>query len=135
MFLILLVTTGVVILCVRAARRPFKNVGPEGVRSFLAALLKRGHDGAFIVFTEPSTGRFLQFVKRVGTGRTLGLTLRFPNAPWSLEYVEPLKTLLRRRGVVYTSTPVHTPPTTEFIDVDCRDDVEMADGATRSCFT
>jgi hypothetical protein len=134
MLLILLIATGVVVLCVRAARRPFKNVGPEGVRSFLAGLLKRGHDGAFVVFTEPSTGRFLQFVKRVGPGRTLGITLKFPTAPWSREYVEPLKALLRRRGVVYALTPVPTPPTTEFIDVDCGDDVEMAAGLIADVF-
>jgi hypothetical protein len=107
MFLILLVATGVVVMCVRAARRPFISVGPEGVRSFL---------------------------KRVGPGRTLGLTLRFPNAPWTREYVEPLKTLLQRRRAVYTSTPVQTPPTIEFIDVDCGDDVEMAAGLIADVF-
>jgi hypothetical protein len=49
----------------RRYMRQFESLGAVGVRFHLNMLLERGREGAFVIFDDPRTERFVQFKKVV----------------------------------------------------------------------
>jgi hypothetical protein len=93
---------------------------------YIDRLLRRGYDGSFVTISEPGTERFVQFAKYIkGQGR-IGLEFAFPRTTWSEPYYDDLRLLLLQHGVALEKRSVNTPPTTEFLTVDCGRDTDLA---------
>jgi hypothetical protein len=111
----------------RYASRPYTwKVPVSDLRSSLETLLRRGYDGSFVLIKEPGTERFVQFAKYIRARGDFGLELGFPRTTWSGEYYSKLENLLVHEGTVFRRRPVATDPTTEFLEVDCGKDTELA---------
>lgn len=98
----------------------------HGVELGLALLLKRGYDGAFAIFTDRASGRFVQFRKYIDESGTVGLEMHFPRAPWSETFYSGVQTVLRRHQVAFDRTTLNSIPTSAVIRVDLRGDVALA---------
>jgi hypothetical protein len=142
-----LLTAGVgLIICVLILRwwgkQPAKhriNVGDGDFRKYLKVLLKRGCDRGFMIIEAPDPQRFIQFSKYFKDGGRFGLQFDFPNAPWSTEYFEGLKSLLQQRDYDYDIQQIdprlHTKPqkqVSEFIVVDLNQDLDRASDLCKS---
>jgi hypothetical protein len=142
-----LLTAGVVLfICMLIlswwGKQPAKhriNVGEGNFRKYLEVLLKRGYDRGFMIMEAPDRQRFIQFSKYFKDGEHFGLQFDFPNAPWSTEYFEALKSLLQQRDYDYDIQQIdlrpHTRPqkqVSEFIVVDLNQDLDRASDLCKS---
>jgi hypothetical protein len=109
-------------------KRPLyhKNVTLPEIGIHLRALLKRGYDGGFIIIEDMKSEKFIQFAKYVRENGNIGLESSFPRAPWSEKYYEKLKDFLRSQNIPFLAQPVTSDPVTEFIDIDCHSDIDLA---------
>lgn len=124
----------------RARRRVselFDNRDLEGVREALDRLCSTRVPGAFLIFEDMRSKRFVQLRRQVGpAGATL--TCNFPKAPWSHEYVDALQSGLAAKGIPYAEVPGGVDePVTGFIEVDnltVTEAVELVDFIFRQVF-
>ena len=114
------------------------NIAEGDFRNYVEALLYRGYDRGFMIVEAPDRKRFVQFTKYIGKKKQVGIQFDFPRAPWSAEYVEPLKDLLSKRNFEYEIQQVTPVPelrpqdqVSEFIVVDLKQDLEAAVELTR----
>jgi len=123
-----LITASIAIVLIIAAKRPYyhKHVTFPGIRVLLQALLKRGYDGGVLIIEDMKSEKFVQFAKYIKEKGTIGLESSFPQAPWSAQYYEKVKEFLRSEGIPFVVQRVDTSPVTEFIDIDCRTDIDLA---------
>lgn len=123
-----LIALSIFLLLITMAKRPHyhKNVTLAQIRIHLEALLKRGYDGGFIIIEDMKSDKFVQFGKYVKEKGNIGLELGFPKAPWSETYYDNFKGFLRSENIRYVTQSVNSKPVTEFIDVDCRTDIDLA---------
>ncbi len=118
------------------AKRPYriKYVTLQKLPIYLDALLKRGHNGAFLRIEDMDSEKFLQFSKYIQPNRRIGLELSFPKSPWSEPYYQELKSFLRRQHINFDITPMEAAPTEEFLDVDCQSDLALAERLAEGIF-
>jgi len=102
---IALVVLAVFVLFVRRAivtyrirKTEWECMDSVGMHHGLELLLKRGYDGAFAVFTDHRSERFLQFRKYIQANRQIGLEMHFPRALWSESYYADVLDLFGKRG-------------------------------------
>lgn len=76
----------------------FDDLDLGGVQSYLEALIESREPGAYLIFEEMGGKRFVQFRRDVGTGGAT-LTCHFPRAPWSHDYIGPLRAMLDKRNI------------------------------------
>ncbi|MFQ5846382.1 MAG: hypothetical protein ACE5IQ_01770 [Candidatus Methylomirabilales bacterium] len=123
-----LIALGIVVLLMIMANRPHyhKNVTLPQIRVHLHALLKRGYDGGFIIIEDMKSEKFVQYAKYIKDKGNIGLELSFPRASWSETYYEKLKDFLRSQNIPFRVQPVDSETVTEFIDIDCHSNIELA---------
>jgi hypothetical protein len=68
----------------------------------------------------------VQLAKYIRRKGDIGLELGFPLTTWSEPYFGKLEAYLTDNAIHYKRQPVATPPTTEFLDVDCGTDTQAA---------
>lgn len=103
-----------------------RAVHQQELRKFLEVLLYRGYDRGFICVQVPKDVRFLQFSKYIMNGQRVGLQLDFPLAPWSKDYYELLRTLLREKRILCEVEKTGQDGVTEFLVVDVKQDLSLA---------
>lgn len=119
---------GLVVLA-RIGRKPVRHKGvyPDRIGRFLEVLLRRGYNGGVAVFEvneRRRQRRFIQFVKYIRRPGEIGIAFAFPNAPWSREYVEPVRAMLAASGVAATASATGRDDTTEFVNADLGSDID-----------
>ena len=109
------------------------NIAEGDFRNYIEALLYRGYDRGFMIVEAPDGKRFIQFRKYIKKKNQVGLQFDFPRAPWSAEYVQPLKDSLSQHKFNYeiqhvTPVPKLKPEdqVSEFIVVDLSQDLDAA---------
>jgi hypothetical protein len=111
----------------RYSARPYTwRVLATDLGPYLDRLLRRGYNGSFVLIEEPGTGRFVQFAKYIKRKGDIGLELGFPRTTWSEPYFRNLQEYLVANDIPFKRQPVATPPTTEYLDVDCGTDTAKA---------
>lgn len=108
------------------ARPSTSRILTSDLRPYLDTLLRRGYNGSFVLIEEPGTRRFVQFAKYIKRKGDIGLELGFPRTTWSEPYFTNLQEYLVANDIPFKRQPVETPPTTEFLDVDCGTDTAKA---------
>jgi hypothetical protein len=68
----------------------------------------------------------VQFKKYVHSGDRQGLSFDFPRAPWSEPYYRALQSRLEQDGIEFVIQPTQDQPVTEFLQVDCAEDLDVA---------
>lgn len=128
LLIVALIVLSIFVLVIMMAKRPHyhKNVTLAQIRVHLEALLKRGYDGGFIIIEDMKSDKFVQFGKYIKEKGNIGLELGFPKAPWAEMYYDKFKGFLRSENIRYVTQSVNSKPVTEFIDVDCHTDIDLA---------
>lgn len=114
---------------VRAARRAFAELRPlpaSAIPDRLEWLLRCGDDGEFLVIGDLATERFVQLRKYVHGPGDYGLSFDFPRAPWSAKYYDELQSQTEHDGTHFVLQPTLDAPVTEFLQLDCGRDIELA---------
>ena len=125
----LLFGTRAAVRLVMSARRAFAEHRPlpaSAIPNRLLRLLRRGRDGDFIVISDPRAERFVQFRRYVDEPGRVGLLFDFPRAPWSENYYQELVSRLEHDGTPFVLQPTLDLPVTEFVQVDCGRDLDLA---------
>jgi hypothetical protein len=119
------------------ARVPFKHrtLTPERLNALLAALLKRGVDGGFLVIKARGHAGFVQFKLYVTRSGRRGIRSDYPRAPWSKPYYDAVRELLVENGIEFERTPTHTGEVSEFLTIDFGQDVDSAQAFATSVLT
>lgn len=98
------------------------------LNSYLAILMRRGYDGGYLLIHEPAghrgRRRFVQFRKYITSPGRFGIEFSFPDAPWSHEYFEDVRTFVEEIGCPIRHEQVHGADTVGFLNVDLARDVE-----------
>jgi hypothetical protein len=93
---------------------------------YVQDVLHKGYDGWLMFVKRRSGAEFFRYRKYIrGPGRP-GIELAFPDAPWTSDYIEPLKRLLEERGVRYVVTPTGAASGNDSVRVDFGKDVRRA---------
>lgn len=101
-----------------------------GVHRGLSLLLRRGYDGATAIFTDRTSGSFVQFRKYIHAPGSYGIEMHFPKAPWSARYYTGVEDVLKKHGLEYERVPLDSEPTVEVLWVDFSRDVDRASSVT-----
>jgi hypothetical protein len=119
----------------RRHMRQFENLDLRGVRFYLNMLLERGRDGAFAIFEDQRTTRFVQF-RWVARGlEKPTIVCDFPDAPWSKPYYAALHVLLNEKGTPFEEVTGSARPTFLFTRVCFGQDVDQAAEFVEAVFT
>jgi len=113
-------------IAARRTMRQYRTVPAEELPAHLRRLLTRSSDGDFLVITDPDTDRFIQLRKYIHSPGQYGLSLDFPRAPWSERYYHELQARLESDQMEFVLQPTLDHPVTEFLQVDCKRDIEFA---------
>src|SRR5262245_45020356 len=98
-------------------------------------LLKRGFDGAFVIFDEAKSERFVQFRKYIRGNGVIGLECHFPKAPWSSPYYRAVIDVLDRERLPFDEVQGSGKPVSEFLRIDFEADVASATRLVEHIFT
>ena len=112
-----------------SARRAFASYRPlpaAEIPNRLARLLRKGRDGEFLVIQDVASERFVQIRKYADGPGHSGLSFDFPRAPWSAMYYDQVQSRMERDGIRFALQPTLDAPVTEFLQVDCGRDLELA---------
>jgi hypothetical protein len=105
-------------------RREYDDLTAADLKQKADLLLRRGHDGGFMVISERRSGRFVQLRKYVHRKGEFGLELGFPNAPWSATYYDRVLKLIEDDAIPVVVQPTNDAPVTEFLLADFGRDTE-----------
>ncbi len=107
-------------LIVFLARRPHyhKNIKWDDFKRFLNELIGKCVDGSLLIIKHEPTKSFIQFAIHSTSNSSQLLHFAFPDAPWSREYVNPLKESLIESGYEFKVRKTDSKFVTQFIEVD-----------------
>ena len=65
-------------------------------------LLRRGYEGAFVIFTDRETDRFVQIRKYIRAPGCFGLEMHFPRVKWSEPYYANAQRTMTQMGLQFS---------------------------------
>ena len=105
---------------------PHRNLTSKRLEALLDVLLQKGSTSGRLIIDVKGSDKFIQFEKYVDGSRQ-GVQLAFPKSPWSEDFYEGVRHVVRLRrlpfNIVMTSRDA---PTTEFIIAELETDVQKA---------
>jgi len=113
------------------AFRQYRPVSFDELLVYLQGLLRDGHDGGFVIIADPRGDKFVQLRKYVHASDQHGLSFDFPRAHWSERYYRKLQSRLEHDGVQFVLQPTLNRPVTEFLQVDCKRNLDLANQLIR----
>jgi hypothetical protein len=113
------------------------TVKSNELKPYIAALLRRGYSGGFMIigergFGRPGRRRFLQYSKYISAPGVYGLEMAFPLARWSREDFDTARDVVSRKGLRHRVERTGRSDTEEFLNVDIGRDVDAADDLAQS---
>jgi len=85
--------------------KQYKHLDADGIRECLSMLIEHGADGAFVIFDDMASTRFVQFRLEATEKHAASLQSDFPCSPWSAahyegvrQHAEPLATVSEQPG-------------------------------------
>lgn len=123
-FAILLLLIPATLFIKRGMRGPTHTI--ESISRAIRDLLKRGFDCGFLIISISGTKNFIQLRKYITSSGNFGIKLFFPNANWSADYYEKLKTKCINEKMKYSIVKKEQDNELEFIKVDFKKDSNNA---------
>jgi hypothetical protein len=128
-------------LLLKIGQRPARHKVPASgdFTKFLRTILHRGYNGGFMMIETAKKEPFLQISKYIRSKGDVGLSLDFPQAPWSEVYFEKLKRELDKLAWLYEIEPTNPTQTevpnlvSSFLTLDLEQDLQRANELVKLC--
>ena len=80
--------------------KQYEHLDADGIREWLTMLIEHGADGAFVIFDDMASPKFVQFRFDAIDERVASLQSEFPCAPWSAAHYEGVRQHAERLAVI-----------------------------------